>query len=48
MLPVIAHHAGEDVLAPLLMLLGGGGLSLALAAGRTRIRAVLDWFARLP
>jgi hypothetical protein len=34
----LAHHAGEDTLAPLL-LLGGAWLSLLLAYGRTRLAA---------
>jgi hypothetical protein len=32
----LAHHAGEDTLAPLL-LLGGGGLSVLAAYGRERL-----------
>jgi hypothetical protein len=34
----LAHHAGEQALAPLL-LLAGGGLSLAIAIGRARAAA---------
>jgi hypothetical protein len=36
---VLAHHAGEEGLAPLLLLLGGGGLSLLLALFRARVGA---------
>jgi hypothetical protein len=36
----LAHHAGEQGLAPLLLLLGsGGGLSLLVAIGRARLAA---------
>lgn len=34
----LAHHAGEQTLAPLLMM-AGGGLTLALAIGRARLAA---------
>jgi hypothetical protein len=37
-MPPLAHHAGEQVLAPLL-LLGSGGVSLLLAIGRARLAA---------
>jgi hypothetical protein len=37
--PVVAHHAGEQALAPLLLLLGGGGVSLLVAIGRSRLAA---------
>ena len=36
----LAHHAGEQALAPLL-LLAGGGLGLLAAIGRERLAAVL-------
>ena len=35
----LAHHAGEQALAPLLLLLGGGGVSLLVAIGRARLAA---------
>ncbi|HEV8648090.1 MAG TPA: hypothetical protein VG276_01535 [Actinomycetes bacterium] len=35
----LAHHAGEDSLANLLLLGSGGGLSLLLAIGRARVAA---------
>ena len=35
----LAHHAGEDTLAPLL-LLGGAWLSVFLTVGRARLAAV--------
>jgi hypothetical protein len=35
----LAHHLGEDTLAPLLLLGSGGGLSLLLAIGRARAAA---------
>ena len=35
----LAHHAGEDTLAPLL-LLGGAWLSVLLASGRARLAAL--------
>ena len=35
----LAHHAGEETLAPLLVL-GGAWLSLLAAYGRTRLAAV--------
>jgi hypothetical protein len=38
--PVVAHHAGEQVLAPLL-LLGSGGVSLLVAIGRAQLAAAL-------
>jgi hypothetical protein len=34
----LAHHAGEETLAPLLVL-GGAWLSLLVAYGRTRLAA---------
>jgi hypothetical protein len=43
---VLAHHAGEEGLAPLLLLLGGGGLSLAAAVGRARLAAARSWLER--
>jgi hypothetical protein len=36
---LLAHHLGEQSLATLL-LLGGGGLSLIAAAGRARLAAI--------
>jgi hypothetical protein len=33
----IAHHLGEQALAPLLLLLGGGGVPLMVAIGRARL-----------
>jgi hypothetical protein len=36
----LAHHAGEDTLAPLLLLLGGAWLSVLAAYGRERLTAV--------
>ena len=41
----LAHHAGEDTLAPLL-LLGGAWLSVLVVYGRARLTAILEWFAR--
>jgi hypothetical protein len=38
MTPPVAHHLGEESLAPLL-LGSGGGLSLLLAVGRARLAA---------
>jgi hypothetical protein len=40
----LAHHAGEQALAPLLLL--GGGFTLALAIGRARLAAARAWLAR--
>jgi hypothetical protein len=37
--PVVAHHAGEQALAPLLVLLGSGGVPLLVAIGRARLAA---------
>jgi hypothetical protein len=37
--PVVAHHAGEQGLAPLLLLLSSGGVPLAVAIGRARLAA---------
>jgi hypothetical protein len=42
----LAHHAGEDTLAPLL-LAGGAWLSLLLAVGRARLAAVRTWLTRV-
>jgi hypothetical protein len=36
---LIAHHAGEQALGPLLLLVGGG-LPLVVAIGRARLAAV--------
>ena len=41
----LAHHAGEEALAPLL-LLASGGFSLAVAIGRERLAAAREWLAR--
>jgi hypothetical protein len=41
----LAHHAGEQALAPLL-LLAGGGLGLVAAIGRERLAAARAWLAR--
>jgi hypothetical protein len=41
----LAHHAGEQALAPLL-LLAGGGLGLVAAIGRERLAAARTWLAR--
>jgi len=35
----LAHHLGEESLAPLLLLGSGGGLSLLVAIGRERLAA---------
>ena len=35
----LAHHMGEQGLAPLLLLASGGGLSLLVAIGRARLAA---------
>ena len=46
----LAHHAGEDTLAPLL-LLGGAWLSVLVAYGRERLATVcakLTWPRRKP
>jgi hypothetical protein len=42
----IAHHLGEQALAPLL-LLGGSWLTLLVAAGRARLAATRAKVARL-
>ena len=41
----LAHHAGEETLAPLLVL-GGAWLSLLVAYGRTRLAVVRAWLTR--
>jgi hypothetical protein len=41
----LAHHAGEQALAPLL-LLAGGGFTLVVAIGRARLAAALAGLAR--
>jgi hypothetical protein len=41
----LAHHAGEQALAPLL-LLAGGGFALALAMGRAWVGDAREWLAR--
>jgi hypothetical protein len=43
----VAHHLGEESLAPLLML-SGGWLSVALTVGRTRLAASRDRLLRRP
>jgi hypothetical protein len=40
MMQPLAHHAGEQALAPLLLLLGSGGVGLLVAIGRARLAAV--------
>jgi hypothetical protein len=42
----LAHHAGEQALAPLL-LLAGGGLPLVVAIGRARVAAARARLTRL-
>jgi hypothetical protein len=41
----LAHHAGEETLAPLL-LLGGAWLSVLAVYGRARLTSILERFAR--
>jgi len=41
----LAHHAGEETLAPLL-LLGSAWFSVLLTVGRARLAAMLERFAR--
>jgi hypothetical protein len=41
----LAHHAGEQALAPLL-LLTSGGIPLLLTIGRDRLTAVRQWLTR--
>ena len=44
--PIVAHHAGEQALAPLLLLLGSGGLPLLVAIAQDRLATVrqrLTW-----
>jgi hypothetical protein len=41
----LAHHAGEQALAPLL-LLAGGGFTLVVAIGRARLADARAWLAR--
>jgi hypothetical protein len=43
--PIVAHHAGEQGLAPLL-LLASGGLPLLVAIGRARLATVRQRLAR--
>ncbi len=43
----LAHHAGEDSLINVLLLGGGGTLSLMLAVGRDRLAAARNRLARL-
>ncbi|HEX6675675.1 MAG TPA: hypothetical protein VF486_11695 [Actinomycetes bacterium] len=47
MTPPVAHHLGEESLAPLL-LLGGGWLSVVLTVGRDRLAAGRDRLLRRP
>ena len=35
----LAHHAGEPALAPLLLLLGSGGIPLIMAISQARLAA---------
>jgi hypothetical protein len=42
----LAHHMGEQSLAPLLLLFGSGGLSLAVTVGRARLAAARDRLTR--
>ena len=42
----LAHHAGEQGLAPLLLLLGSGGVPLLVAISRARLASVRARFAR--
>jgi hypothetical protein len=41
----LAHHAGEQALAPLL-LLAGGGFTLVVAIGRAHLANARMWLAR--
>jgi hypothetical protein len=41
----LAHHAGEQALAPLL-LLAGGGFTLLVAIGRAHLENAGRWLAR--
>ncbi len=41
----LAHHAGEDALAPML-LLAGAWFSMLLTVGRARLAAILAWCTR--
>jgi hypothetical protein len=41
----LAHHAGEQALAPLL-LLAGGGFTLCVAIGRAQLADARRWLAR--
>jgi hypothetical protein len=43
--PIVAHHAGEQALAPLL-LLAGGGVSLAAAYGKAWLADIKTWLTR--
>ncbi|MFL6298268.1 MAG: hypothetical protein ACJ75M_21235 [Actinomycetes bacterium] len=43
--PIVAHHAGEQALAPLLLLASGGN-PLLRAMTRERLAAVRQWLAR--
>jgi hypothetical protein len=42
----LAHHAAEQALAPLLLLLAGGGLGLLATIGRAQLAAARTWLTR--
>jgi hypothetical protein len=42
----LAHHAGEQGLAPLLLLVAGGGIPMMVAFGRARLAATRAKLAR--
>jgi hypothetical protein len=44
--PIVAHHAGEQALAPLLLLLASGGIPLLRAMTRERLATVRQWLSR--
>jgi hypothetical protein len=44
--PIVAHHAGEQGPAPLLLLLGSGGVPLLVAIARARLATVRQRLAR--
>jgi hypothetical protein len=44
---ILAHHAGEQSLIPLLLLLWSGGFSLLLAIGRARLAKARDRLTRM-
>ena len=45
--PIVAHHAGEQALAPLL-LLAGAWISLAVTIGRAQLAHLRNRLARKP